>query len=69
MSISKSFLLLLALVVGGCSQEESTPTHPIVSGTSNKFFTARSEREIFSLRREQQYCRSQAKTASPLATS
>ena len=46
MSISKSFLLLFALVVGGCSQEDSTPTHPIVAGTSNKFFTARSEREI-----------------------
>ena len=45
MSISKSFLLLFALVVGGCSQEDSTPTHPIVAGTSNKFFTARSERE------------------------
>ena len=46
MSIPKAFLFLLALVVGGCSQEDSTATRPVVAGTSNKFFTAKSDREI-----------------------
>ena len=46
MSISKPVLFVLAVAVAGCSQEDSTGTHPIVAGTNNKFFTAKSEREI-----------------------
>jgi hypothetical protein len=39
-------VILAPLVFGGCSQEDSVGTHPVVAGTSNKFFTAKSDREI-----------------------
>jgi hypothetical protein len=46
MPVWKAFLLLLAIAAAGCSQEESAGTHPVVAGTSNKFFTAKSSHEI-----------------------
>jgi hypothetical protein len=44
----KTYLLiiLLPIALAGCGQEEPAGTHPVVAGTSNKFFTANSDREI-----------------------
>jgi hypothetical protein len=39
-------VILAPLVLSGCSQEDSVGTHSVVAGTSNKFFTAKSDREI-----------------------